>query len=67
MLQYLVNDLLDLFQIKKGKFKKNEAPADIRKEIGTVIEMMRIPCQKKNIDLELIINDSVPDFLLVDV
>jgi len=33
MLQYLVNDLLDLYQIKNGKFKKNEENAEIRKEL----------------------------------
>ena len=33
MLQYLVNDLLDLYQIKNGKFKKNEENSEIRKEL----------------------------------
>jgi signal transduction histidine kinase len=30
MLLFLVNDLLDFTQIKNGKFRKNEAPTDIR-------------------------------------
>jgi hypothetical protein len=30
MLLYLVNDMLDNFQIKNGKFQKNESAFDIR-------------------------------------
>jgi hypothetical protein len=33
MLLYLVNDMLDSFQIKNGKFKKNEVPVDVRSSI----------------------------------
>ena len=29
ILQYLVNDMLDLYQIKQGKFKKNEQVQDV--------------------------------------
>ena len=33
MLVYLVNDLLDLFQIKNSKFQKKERPINIKKSI----------------------------------
>ena len=33
ILLFLVNDLLDLFQIKNGKFKKQEEDVDIRASI----------------------------------
>lgn len=33
VLQYLVNDMLDLYQIKNGKFKKNEQVQDFAKEL----------------------------------
>ena len=33
ILQYLVNDMLDLYLIKKGKFKKNEQAQDVAKEL----------------------------------
>jgi signal transduction histidine kinase len=43
MLRCLVNDMLDLFQMKKGQFKKNEAPQDVRKEITIgAIDIMKI-------------------------
>ena len=67
MLQFLVNDLLDLFQIKNGKFNKNEQVHDIRKELDNVIELMNIQCEKKNIVLELKIEDRVPNSLVVDI
>lgn len=44
MLNYLVNDLLDLFQIKNGKFKKVEAIHEVAKELATVIDIMSVPC-----------------------
>ena len=40
MLNYLVNDMVDLFQIKNGKFKKNEKLVNLRKEIQQVIEVI---------------------------
>lgn len=33
----------------------------------TVIEIMRVPCQKKGIDLELAISDKVPQQLYIDI
>ena len=33
ILQYLVNDMLDLYLIKKGKFKKYEQAQDVAKEL----------------------------------
>jgi signal transduction histidine kinase len=53
ILQYLVNDMLDLYLIKNGKFKKNEQMQDIAKEISSIIEIMQIPCQQKNLKLLL--------------
>ena len=67
MLQYLVNDLLDLYQIKNGKFKKNEQSAEIRKELLIVQEIMKIQCEKKNIGLEFIFDPSVPEYLTLDI
>ena len=51
MLKYLANDLLDLFLIKNGKFVKNEENCNVRQEFQTIIEIMKIPCLQKGIDL----------------
>lgn len=42
LLQYLVNDMLDLFQIKNGKFNKNEKLIDIRDSIKQLLDMFMI-------------------------
>lgn len=53
MLNYLVNDMLDLFQIKNGKFKKVEHEYDVHKEIGNLIKIMQAPVTMKSLNLEL--------------
>jgi signal transduction histidine kinase len=67
ILQYLVNDLLDLFQIKKGQFKKNEKEAEIIKEVKAVVDIMKIQCEQKGISLEIAVAPSVPQRLIVDI
>lgn len=34
MLLFLVNDMLDIFQIKNGKFMKNEHEVNVRESIS---------------------------------
>ena len=53
ILQYLVNDMLDLYLIKNGKFRKNEQLQEIFKEISSIIEIMQVPCLQKGILLQL--------------
>jgi len=40
-LLFLVNDLLDFFQIKNGKFRKNEEVANIKSSLISVLDMFR--------------------------
>lgn len=42
LLLFLVNDLLDLFRIKNGKFAKNEVLSDIRGEIREIMDIFRL-------------------------
>ena len=51
MLTFLVNDMLDLFQIKNGKLKKNQQVNNIHNQISMMLDILRIPCQEKGIDL----------------
>ena len=67
MLEFLVKDMLDTFQIKNGQFKKNERATDLREELQTVIEIMKIPCQKQKVDLQLEILKGTPSQLIVDI
>jgi signal transduction histidine kinase len=60
--------MLDIFQIKQGKFKKNEQPHDLRRELANgAIEVMKIPCEKKGIKLFLDVAERVPKTLIVDI
>jgi two-component system, sensor histidine kinase len=42
LLLFLVNDLLDLFRIKNGKFTKNEVQANFRKELSELIDIFQL-------------------------
>ena len=48
-LLFLVNDLLDFFQIKNGKFKKNEKPTNLRESIRGLLDMFRVGASEKGI------------------
>ena len=51
ILLFLVNDLLDLFQIKNGKFKKHEAPVNIKQSVEQLLEIFRVGAMEKNIKI----------------
>ena len=51
MLLYLVNDMLDLYQIKNGKFQKKESAVDIRESIQMLIDMFSVSTNSKGISL----------------
>jgi signal transduction histidine kinase len=42
LLHFLVNDLLDLFRIKNGKFSKNEQKVDIRSHLNELIDIFQL-------------------------
>ena len=46
---FLVNDLLDFFQIKNGKFKPNEQWVNVSRSFKELIEMFNVGTAEKNI------------------
>lgn len=48
---FLVSDLLDFFQIKNGKFKKNEKWCDINQSFRDLIDMFNLGASEKGIQL----------------
>ena len=46
---FLVNDLLDFFQIKNGKFKKNSAWVDLNKSFRELLEMFSLGAEEKGV------------------
>ncbi|CDW81024.1 pas domain s-box protein [Stylonychia lemnae] len=63
---FLVNDLLDFFQIKNGKFRPNERPVNLRNSIRDLIEMFKIGASEKGIELIYFCQDDFPSELSVD-
>lgn len=62
----LVNDLLDFYQMKHGKFQINMASFDIRREIKDLISMFEIQAQEKGLNLAYKINDNIPSQIIFD-
>ena len=50
-LLYLVNDMLDVFMLKTGKFEKNEEPFNIKLHLMEIQELFKIQAKQKGIDL----------------
>jgi signal transduction histidine kinase len=68
MLKYLVNDMIDLFSLKTNRFRKQEAPTHVRKEVTEVIEdIFKEPCSIKNLAFHVNVSKEVPEHLCLDV
>lgn len=53
ILLFLVNDILDFFQLKNGKFNQHLSEADIRSSINELLDMFQIVANEKKIDLNV--------------
>ncbi|TNV84111.1 hypothetical protein FGO68_gene12712 [Halteria grandinella] len=67
LLLSLVNDLLDLFRLKNGKFKINEALYNFREEIGDIMRLFQVQAQSKELKLIFDCDRSVPKLLTCDI
>jgi len=63
---FLVNDLVDLFQIRNGKFRKIEQWVNPRTSFNEFIGIFTIGTEEKGISLNFWIDHSVPDALFID-
>lgn len=66
ILLFLVNDLLDFFQIKNGKFNLSFAPVDIKKSVMEILDMFEIPAEAKGLKLLHSFDEKVPNKVNVD-
>ncbi|CDW83581.1 multi-sensor hybrid histidine kinase [Stylonychia lemnae] len=66
ILLFLVNDILDFFQIKNGKFKINYDKVKIRKPIQELIDMFQLVSHEKKVEILCEFDENVPEQLLVD-
>ena len=59
--------MLDIYQIKNGKFQKNEQLVNIREPLQLIYEMFKIGVEEKDLDFFLKFEESVPKTqILVD-
>lgn len=62
----LINDILDLSKIESGKMEFSYEPSNIKKLIQDLVGMFRIKIQEKNLQLNVIISEDVPNALNID-
>jgi CheY-like chemotaxis protein/signal transduction histidine kinase/HPt (histidine-containing phosphotransfer) domain-containing protein len=63
---YLINDLLDIAKIEAGKLKIEQIPLNIREILNSISNLTLVKAEKKSIQLEFLLEDNVPLFLIGD-
>lgn len=62
----LVQDILDHSMIESGKINFASDPFSIRDKFERVAEMMRVKADKKNVEIEVDLDEKLPDEMLGD-
>jgi signal transduction histidine kinase/DNA-binding response OmpR family regulator len=62
----LINDILDLSKVEAGKIEIENRPTEVHKVVHEVVKIMAVKAKEKNIDIEFIALDSMPELLLTD-
>ncbi|MCR4417347.1 MAG: response regulator [Ignavibacteria bacterium] len=62
----LLNDILDLNKIEAGKLELNPVPVLISDLLNEVKNLFKERFESKNLSLEILIDKSVPDAILID-
>ncbi|MBK8344370.1 MAG: hypothetical protein IPL12_14275 [Bacteroidetes bacterium] len=62
----IINDILDLSKIEAGKINLESIPFDIRNEIKSVFETMKVNADDKNLELKTDIENSIPKTIIGD-
>ncbi len=62
----LINDILDLSKIESGKMELHFEDVDIRALLEDIKTIFRLKTDEKNLEFKIIIDEKVPDYLLLD-
>ncbi len=65
-LLHLIDDILDLSKIEAGRLELENAPFDVRRQLGEVVSLLAPRARAKGIALGLRVEDDVPARLLGD-
>ena len=65
-LMTLINDLLDLSKIEAGKLNIEFADFEMRRTVDEVVHEQGVKAREKQVTLELVVDDNVPDALVGD-
>jgi signal transduction histidine kinase/CheY-like chemotaxis protein len=62
----IINSILDFSKIESGKFELEKADFDLMREIEGMIETLSFRANEKNVDLILMLDPTLPRFLVGD-
>ncbi|OKH18345.1 CHASE2 domain-containing protein [[Limnothrix rosea] IAM M-220] len=62
----LINDVLDMAKIEAGQMSLNVNSFDLRATLGVIGETFILKAAEKGLDLEFVIQDSVPQYIMGD-
>lgn len=67
LLLEIINDILDFSKIETGKFELFFEPVNIRTLAQQVVDLFKSHAMNKNIELNLIIDPNVPEWIVADI
>jgi two-component system sensor histidine kinase/response regulator len=62
----IINDILDYNKIEAGKLQLSKIPFNIHQLVQNIRQSFYAKAVEKNLDIELIADESIPDFLMGD-
>lgn len=66
LLLYLVNDMLDVYMLKNGKFRKIEEEVNFQKLMKSIYDMFNLQMQAKNLKFKIYHSSDMPEILVSD-
>ena len=62
----IINDILDVSKIEAGKLELSLSAFSLRSHLATITALFELRAEQKDISLECIVHDDVPDALIAD-
>eukprot|EP00347_Sterkiella_histriomuscorum_P015708 403355989 len=66
ILLFLVNDILDFFKLKNGKFKSRLFKTDVKAAVNELIDMFELVAIEKKVELKAEVAEDINSLLLID-